>query len=134
MAIRAEYDPEADALYVRVSDAPVARNIEHDHSIAVDVDDAGDIVGLVILSPRRNSAKLPLIADRLGFLDRLGEIAASIREAIPPGTYAVNLFPTISLVHISVQGAPVASGSFSIGSGVGSRDIQAQTPPVADPA
>lgn len=46
----ATYDPEADALYVRFTDRPVARTIQVTDSYNVDLDADGEPVGLEILN------------------------------------------------------------------------------------
>jgi len=44
------YDLDAQALYIKVSDHPVARTAEIDTGTLVDVDAAGDVVGIEVLN------------------------------------------------------------------------------------
>ena len=55
---RVEYDAEADAAYVRLSDVAVDRTVDLESSdlgmpVLVDLDEAGRIVGFEILDARR---------------------------------------------------------------------------------
>lgn len=49
--MRADYDSEADALYVRLTDERVARSVELGDCVVVDLDDAGGVLGVEIISP-----------------------------------------------------------------------------------
>lgn|SRR5487761_1317526 len=51
--IRQSYDLSANALYITVTDLKVARTVEIDAGTLVDVDAAGFLVGIEILSPQR---------------------------------------------------------------------------------
>lgn len=44
----ATYDPEAKAVYVQISDAPVARTSQF-HNVNIDLDDKGRVVGFEAL-------------------------------------------------------------------------------------
>ena len=53
-----EYDAEADAAYIRLSQAPVERTVDLESSglgmpVLVDIDESGRIVGFEILDARR---------------------------------------------------------------------------------
>jgi len=50
--VSAEYDPDADALYVRVADGDRARTVEINDVTYVDVDANGRPVGIEVLYPR----------------------------------------------------------------------------------
>ena len=52
--IRQTYDLDADALYITVTDARVARTVEIDRGTLVDVDAAGGVVGIEVISPERS--------------------------------------------------------------------------------
>lgn len=49
--MRADYDSEADALYVRLTDERVARSIELGDRLVVDLDAGGAARGVEIISP-----------------------------------------------------------------------------------
>ncbi len=50
MAImRVDYDPEVQAWYLTLSEAAVAKTVHVSDEVAVDVDDAGDVVGVEFL-------------------------------------------------------------------------------------
>ncbi|HLH81898.1 MAG TPA: DUF2283 domain-containing protein [Trebonia sp.] len=52
--IRQSYDLTANALYITVTDREVARTAEIDPGTLVDVDAAGCIAGIEVLSPQRS--------------------------------------------------------------------------------
>lgn len=55
--ITVQYDVEARAAYIQVSDNAVTRTVEVDSSLLVDLDDMGVVVGIEVLSL---DAKLPI--------------------------------------------------------------------------
>jgi uncharacterized protein YuzE len=61
MSIRFEIDPFADAVYVQVSDEPVARTLELDAQRTLEYNVHGEVVGMVFLGVRRgvDLSKLP---------------------------------------------------------------------------
>lgn len=88
MSISAEYDEQADALYVRLGERERKRTLELDDATYVDIDEHGNPVGLEFLYP---SSGLDVVATARRFsLDRhLPEIMAAITEAgapVPPLT------------------------------------------------
>lgn len=56
--MRTTYDPEADAYYARfVPDAtPIAQTIEVAPGVMIDLDPAGEVVGIEVLSIRRRAS------------------------------------------------------------------------------
>lgn len=54
MSVRLAHDLNADALYITLTDVPVARTIEIDPCTMVDVDANGQPVGIEVISPRRH--------------------------------------------------------------------------------
>ena len=76
--MRADYDSEADALYVRLTDERVARSIEFGHCVVVDVDADGQARGVEIISPAYPFARyLTLAALRCG-IDAVAVTAAAV--------------------------------------------------------
>lgn len=53
-----EYDGDADALYYRLSGEPVARTVSIGDRVMVDVDAAGQAVGIEVLSPPGFSSRV----------------------------------------------------------------------------
>lgn len=51
--IQQTFDFDANALYVRLSDHPVARTVEIDKGTLVDLDDTGAVVGIEVIQPQR---------------------------------------------------------------------------------
>lgn len=51
--ISRNYDPEADALYVKLSDSRVARTLGVDSGTLVDLDDTDALVGIEVIRPER---------------------------------------------------------------------------------
>lgn len=79
--IRAEYDREADALYVTLSESAVARTVEVDDHRAVDLDADGKAVGLEVLYPIENM-RITKLADNFGFAESLADIDVAVRDAL----------------------------------------------------
>jgi uncharacterized protein YuzE len=76
--VRAEYDSEADALYVRLTDERVARSIELGDCVVVDLDAGGRARGVEIISPWYPFAPyLALAALRCG-IDAAAVTAAAV--------------------------------------------------------
>jgi uncharacterized protein YuzE len=76
--VRADYDSEADALYVRLTDRRVARSIEFGHCVVVDLDPDGQARGVEIISPAYPFARyLVLAALRCG-IDAAAVTAAAV--------------------------------------------------------
>jgi len=51
--MRIEYDPEADALYIRFREADPVDNIDIEDGLTVDLDERRQLVGIEILSVSR---------------------------------------------------------------------------------
>lgn len=51
--IQQTFDLDANALYVRLSDQPVARTVQIDEGTLVDLDDKGAVVGIEVIQPQR---------------------------------------------------------------------------------
>lgn len=47
------YDYDADALYIEITDSPVARTRQFDEGTMVDLDESGEVVGIEVLRPAR---------------------------------------------------------------------------------
>ena len=71
------YDDDADALYIEITDSPVARSQQFDEGTIVDLDDSGDVVGIEILRPARD---WPLERVKASF--RLGEENTAILDSL----------------------------------------------------
>jgi uncharacterized protein YuzE len=51
--LKIEYDCEADALYIRLSELPVAESDEHKPGLSIDYADDGSVIGIEILDASR---------------------------------------------------------------------------------
>lgn len=51
--IRQDYDLDADALYIQLTGATVARTAELDSGTIVNLDSAGQVVGIEVIQPQR---------------------------------------------------------------------------------
>ena len=51
--MRIEYDPEADALYIRFHDAKPANNVDIEDGVTVDLDAQKRLIGIEVLDVRR---------------------------------------------------------------------------------
>jgi uncharacterized protein YuzE len=76
----AQYDRDADALYIRLLDADVARTIEVDDYRILDLDEHGHVVGLEVLYPATNLVIASIARDH-GFADKLDEIDRAVGES-----------------------------------------------------
>jgi uncharacterized protein YuzE len=47
---RVEYDPLADALYIKVKEGEVSDSLELREGLIVDIDDKGEVIGIEILN------------------------------------------------------------------------------------
>ena len=52
--MKLEYDPAADALYVRLNDQPISRCKQNKPCIILDYDEAGNVVGIEVLSASKH--------------------------------------------------------------------------------
>lgn len=79
-----EFDLNVGALYIRLSDAEIARTREAGSNAAVDLDSAGDVVGIEVLA-----AAYPWpLADILATYDIPAEEAVQLRSYFQPGGIA----------------------------------------------
>ncbi|MFA7665078.1 MAG: DUF2283 domain-containing protein [Burkholderiaceae bacterium] len=53
--MRVEYDPQADAMYIRFRDGDVADSDEIREGVVVDYDAAGEVLGIELLSASRRT-------------------------------------------------------------------------------
>lgn len=61
--MRIEYDPEVDALYVRLSDSKIIESEQVQPGIVLDFDEAGKVVGVEVLNAsNRQTPAAPLKA------------------------------------------------------------------------
>lgn len=82
--MRADYDSEADALYVRLTDGPVARSVELGDCVVVDLDGDGRARGVEIISPGYPfAARLAEAARRFG-IDATAITAAAVASVAAP--------------------------------------------------
>jgi uncharacterized protein YuzE len=83
MPITVQYDREADALYIRLTDADRARTVEIDDTTYVDVDAADRAVGIELLYPSLG-VNLENVAARFHLQEHVHDIAAGIAESGAP--------------------------------------------------
>jgi uncharacterized protein YuzE len=50
VTVKLEYDLNAGALYIRLSDAEITRTVEAGDNAALDLDASGDVVGIEVIS------------------------------------------------------------------------------------
>lgn len=55
--MKLEYDPAADALYVRLNDQPIIESEQIKPGIVLDYDEAGNVVGIEVLSASKHDHK-----------------------------------------------------------------------------
>ncbi|HWV87361.1 MAG TPA: DUF2283 domain-containing protein [Capillimicrobium sp.] len=116
MAITAQYDPEADALYVRLRDGERDRAIEIDDALYVDVDAEGRALGIEILYPELGM-DLEAVASRFQLHDQLPAIVAAIADAHAPGITPTVTAPdhlvSTSITTYAVEGT-VRAGTVAV--------------------
>ncbi len=61
MTLKLEYDPEANAAYIRFSSEPILESEEVSDGIVLDYDDHGHIVGMEVLNARAHLPPTVLI-------------------------------------------------------------------------
>ncbi len=132
MPITAQYDREADALYVRLADGDRVRAIEIDDATYVDVDADDRPIGIELLYPSMG-VNLVGVAEQLALEPRLADIIAAITTTDAPvapltmtgGQYLAST----SMVFTAVEGS-VAAGVGSVPGATASQPgplIQAHT-------
>jgi uncharacterized protein YuzE len=52
--MKLEYDPAADALYVRLNDQPIIESEQIKPGIVLDYDEAGNVVGIEVLGASKH--------------------------------------------------------------------------------
>ena len=52
--MKLEYDPAADALYVRLNEQPIIESEQIKPGIVLDYDEAGNVVGIEVLSASKH--------------------------------------------------------------------------------
>ncbi len=112
MPITAEYDRDADALYVRIAEGERARAIEVNDVTYVDVDAENRPLGIELLYPSMGLDVLGL-ATTLSLEARLGEIIAAITSSdapVQPLTMTGGQYlGSTSMQHGAVQGTIAAT-------------------------
>lgn len=78
--MQVKYDIVADAVYMNVSDGKVARTLEMEDKLLVDVDAQGKIVGIEILDAGRQEQMIKSLADNVS--KGLG-IPVEIKQSTP---------------------------------------------------
>ncbi|GAB7043696.1 MULTISPECIES: DUF2283 domain-containing protein [Catenuloplanes] len=81
MAISTVYDQEADAVYVTLAGGASVRTVEFDPGTLVDVDAAGNPVGVEVLHPRREWP-LAAIGERFDLDPRTLHALASVADGL----------------------------------------------------
>jgi uncharacterized protein YuzE len=121
MPLTAEYDPEADALYVRLADGERQRAVEIDDSTYVDVDADGRPIGLELLYPSLGINLLGA-ARRFALEQQLGEMITAIVETgapvAPPTMTGGQFLASTTIIRVAVEGT-VAAARGVVSPGVG---------------
>jgi uncharacterized protein YuzE len=117
----AKYDREADALYVRLADGPIARTVEVDDYRVVDLGSNDSPVGFEVLYPSAN-LQISKIAIDFGFSERLAEIDDAVSEAL--GAQPAQIVP-VSITYVLAE---KATTSVWVAAPKPSRDSTAHPP------
>ena len=113
MSITANYDSDADALYVRLADGSRVRTVEIDDSTYVDVDADDRPIGIELLYPSMG-VNLRGVAEHLALGSQLAEIIRAIAASGAPvkaltmtgGQYIAST----TMVFAAVEGSVAAAG------------------------
>ncbi len=89
------YDHDADALYIEMADAPVARTRQFDEGTIVDLDESGKVVGIEVLRPARD---WPLEQIKASF--RLDKSATAILDSLWGTGHAKRPYPFARPLHL----------------------------------
>ncbi len=129
MPITAEYDREADALYVRLRDGERHHAVEIDDSTYVDVDADERPIGIEILYPSLGLDLQPTVR-RFGLEQQLAEIISAIAgsnaPAPPPTMTGGQHLASTSIVTVAIEGSIAVEATTpelqEVASGVGQQD------------
>lgn len=106
----AEYDRDADAVYIRLADGEVARTVEVDDYRILDLDEQGNVIGLEVLYPAVNLVIAPIARDH-GFADKLHEIDQALADVFAS---PVEASLTMAITYVLPPGGHSAAGDVSI--------------------
>jgi uncharacterized protein YuzE len=109
MPISAEYDPEADALYIRIRDGERSRAVELDERHYIDVDAEGKALGLEVLYPEMGVRVTDLARTWRLPADELATVITTVLgRSVPMTTTAATDVVAVSYATVSAPaGAPV---------------------------
>lgn len=118
MSITAAYDPEADALYLRIAEGERARSVVDGDRLVADVDERGMVIGLEILYPSMG-IDLGDVCARFGLQAQIGAIATAIEDAGVPfaaptytGSITTTAFTSVTVPIIVSEGNIPAGGGY----------------------
>jgi hypothetical protein len=111
MPIFAEYDPEARALYIELDEGEVARTVQVDDSLAVDVDAESGPLSIEALEVPVTRAQINGLASRFGFLDKADEAWAAARQAQPAERSRSGMLVYVNLKYPPTSALVVAGAS-----------------------
>jgi uncharacterized protein YuzE len=89
------YDDDADALYIAITDSPIARTRRFDEGTLVDLDESGQVVGIEVLRPARD---WPLEEIEASF--RLGRDNTAILDSLWGTTREPRPYPFAKPLHL----------------------------------
>jgi hypothetical protein len=119
MSIFAEYDPEARALYVELKAGEVARTVEVEDGLAIDLDAESRPLSFEALEVPVRRQQLDGLAARFGFRDNADEAWAATQRAQPaqPARSGVLIFQTLEY--------PFGHGPIAVGASSNRVDVEA---------
>ena len=130
MPITAEYDQEADALYVRLSAGPRSRAIEIDDMTFVDLADDGSAVGLEFLYPS-TGLNLQETVRRFALEPQAPAIVAAIGTSgapvAPPTLTGGAYLASSSMVMVAIEGTVPADRGLPLHEAVAEAERRVQT-------
>jgi uncharacterized protein YuzE len=80
--MRSTYDPEADAMYIYLTDKPVDRTVRVSDRVAVDLDAEGNLRGVEVLFVSKALADADFSHIRLE-LPRIGDVELRLPATMP---------------------------------------------------
>lgn len=67
--MRINYDPKADALYIKLSDEPIQRSDELGKEVIIDYDEEGELAGIELLRASRLFGGKKKVSIELGIIE-----------------------------------------------------------------
>lgn len=123
----AEFDREANALYIRIGEGEVARTVDVDDYRIVDIDAGGAVLGVEVLYPADN-LQIAALARQFGFAHLLDDIDEAIVDAMGGIAGTKTVTATIAYVYPGLVVQTVGQSYPSVGTSAVYETIRETVP------